>query len=116
MNWQHQQLYAGDVSGGVGPRETRRSWTTKDKPYVCSQPGCDKSYFYLHALRRHEKQKQHGCADGDTHSKENDHEDTDIYRQELSSPRRISGLLDRSGESAQGDVASTVAQQPQSLT
>ena len=111
MNWQHQQLYAGDVSGGVGQKETRRSWTTKDKPYVCSQPGCHKSYFYLHALRRHEKQKQHGCSVVDTHSGENEHEEY-IYRQELSSPRGVSGLLDRSGDSAQGEVASTVAQQP----
>ena len=35
----------------------RRSPATKNKPYVCDYPNCDRSYFYLHALRRHEKQK-----------------------------------------------------------
>ena len=35
----------------------RRSPATKNKPYVCDYPDCDRSYFYLHALRRHEKQK-----------------------------------------------------------
>ena len=35
----------------------RRSSTTKNKPYVCDYPNCDRSYFYLRALRRHKKQK-----------------------------------------------------------
>ena len=38
----------------------RRSPATKNKPYVCDYPDCDRSYFYLHALRRHEKQKHNG--------------------------------------------------------
>ena len=40
----------------------RRSSSTKNKPYVCDYPDCDRSYFYLKALRRHEKQKH---SDGD---------------------------------------------------
>ena len=35
----------------------RRSSSTKNKPYVCDYPDCGRSYFYLKALRRHEKQK-----------------------------------------------------------
>ena len=35
----------------------RRSSTTKNKPYVYDYPNCDRSYFYLHDVRRHEKQK-----------------------------------------------------------
>ena len=35
----------------------RRSASTKNKPYVCDYPNCDRSYFYLHDLRRHKKQK-----------------------------------------------------------
>ena len=38
----------------------RRSPATKNKPYVCDYPDCDRSCFYLHALRRHEKQKHNG--------------------------------------------------------
>ena len=38
----------------------RRSASTKNKPYVCDYPNCDRSYFYPHALRRHEKQKHNG--------------------------------------------------------
>ena len=35
----------------------RRSSTTKNKPFVCDYPICYRLYFYLRALRRHEKQK-----------------------------------------------------------
>lgn len=35
----------------------RRSWTSKDKPYMCQISTCHKSYYYLHDLRRHHKQK-----------------------------------------------------------
>ena len=38
----------------------RRSPATKNKSYVCDYPDCDRSYFYLHTLRRHEKQKHNG--------------------------------------------------------
>ena len=34
----------------------RRSSSTKNKPYACDYPDCGRSYFYLKALRRHEKQ------------------------------------------------------------
>ena len=48
--WMQQEQF---VLGGF----LRRSWTTKNKPYVCDYPNCDRSYFYLQALRRHGKQK-----------------------------------------------------------
>ena len=49
----HQLQFEGDL--------LRRSSSTKNKPYVCDYPNCDRSYFYLHDLRRHEKQKHsHG--------------------------------------------------------
>ena len=38
-------------------RESRRSWTSRDKPYACHVAGCSRSYFFVHDLRRHEKQK-----------------------------------------------------------
>lgn len=38
-------------------KEGRRSWTSKNKPYGCKVEGCNKSYFFVHDLRRHERQK-----------------------------------------------------------
>ncbi|KAI0239080.1 hypothetical protein LSAT2_010145 [Lamellibrachia satsuma] len=108
--WQLQQSYAGDMGG---MRETRRSWTTKDKPYVCSHPGCDKSYFYLHALRRHEKQKQHGTAGGDADDQDNGQEEAQDHQDQEMSPRDVSDLL---GERVQGHVTSTALQGEISLT
>ncbi|KAI0227817.1 hypothetical protein LSAT2_021699, partial [Lamellibrachia satsuma] len=60
---QHQQQLYADESGShaiMVSQGIRRSWMSKDKPYVCRYPGCSKSYFYVHDLRRHEKLKQHG--------------------------------------------------------
>ncbi|ELU08277.1 hypothetical protein CAPTEDRAFT_220096 [Capitella teleta] len=53
----------------------RRSWTSKDKPFKCQMKPCRKSYYYLHDLRRHHKQKHWmlpwtlQCADADDPSK-----------------------------------------------
>ena len=47
--WMQQEPCEGDF--------LRRSSSTKNKPYVCDYPDCDRSYFYLRALRRHVKQK-----------------------------------------------------------
>ena len=98
---QQQRLYAAAMTA-ASLRETRRSWTAKDKPHVCQYPGCDKSYFYLHDLRRHYKQKQHGVAGSDT-----DYRETDIEGEECqqldSSPPDVSELLDQS-HSEQGHV------------
>ena len=47
--WMQQLQFEGDL--------LRRSSSTKNKPYVCDYPNCDRSYFYLHDLRRHEKEK-----------------------------------------------------------
>ena len=52
--WMQQLQFEGDL--------LRRSSTTKNKPYACDYPNCDRSYFYLRALRRHKKQKHN---DGD---------------------------------------------------
>lgn len=113
--WQQsQRSYAVGVSAGIASlRETRRSWTAKDKPHVCRHPGCDKSYFYLHDLRRHEKQKQHGVAGSDTDNKEIDDGETDGLRQDMS-PQEVSELVARSGHS--GHNANTAVQQELSLT
>jgi len=41
-------------------KESRRSWTSKHKPYACRHPGCRRSYFFVHDLRRHLRQKHAG--------------------------------------------------------
>ena len=41
-------------------KESRRSWTSKHKPYTCRHPGCQKSYFFVHDVRRHLRQKHNG--------------------------------------------------------
>lgn len=43
-------------------KESRRSWTSKHKPFACRHPGCRRSYFFVHDLRRHLRQK-HGGMD-----------------------------------------------------
>ena len=98
---QQQRSYAGAMSA-ASLRETRRSWTAKDKPHVCQFPGCDKSYFYLHDLRRHYKQKQHGVPGSDTDNRETDIEGEDC-RQLEGSPPDVSELLDQS-QSERGTV------------
>ena len=40
-------------------KKCRRSWLRRDKPHICKYTGCRKSYFYLHDLRRHERQVGH---------------------------------------------------------
>ena len=91
---QHQRSYAAAMSAAL-LRETRRSCMAKDKPHVCQYPGCDKSYFYLHDLRRHEKQKQHGVGGSDMDYMETDNEGEDS-RQLEGSPPDVSELLDQS--------------------
>lgn len=48
---------SADQSPGRKTKEGRRSWTSKNKPYMCKEIGCNKSYFFVHDLRRHERQK-----------------------------------------------------------
>lgn len=45
--------------------KNRRSWLTKGKPYVCSYPGCRRSYFYQHDVKRHFKQ-QHSSGEDES--------------------------------------------------
>ncbi len=40
----------------------RRSWQSSNKPYVCPYPGCTRSYFYQHDVKRHIKQQHSGAA------------------------------------------------------
>ena len=82
----------------------RRSRTTKNKPYVCDYPDCDRSYFYLHALRRHEKQK---------------HNDGDVTVVSLRRENDIEGIAARENENEQtepsgGTDSDTPTQQEQS--
>jgi len=112
-----QRSYAVGMSVGLsGLRETRRSWTAKDKPHICRHPGCDKSYFYLHDLRRHEKQKQHGVAGGDGENRENSGGETDGQRLDGQgpdmSPQDVSELMTQSGHDGS---ANTAVQQEVSL-
>ena len=50
----------GDLQASRGSKESRRSWTSKHKPHTCGHPGCRKSYFFVHDLRRHLRQKHDG--------------------------------------------------------
>ena len=115
--WQQQQQqrsYAAGMCGSAGIallRETRRSWTAKDKPHVCRHPGCDKSYFYLHDLRRHEKQKQHSVAGGDTDNKDDDHDEADGRCQQEMSPEGVSELMAQSTHTVQEHVTNAHVQQ-----
>lgn len=43
-----------------GSKESRRSWTSKHKPHACQHPGCCRSYFFIHDLKRHLRQKHNG--------------------------------------------------------
>ena len=52
------RIFGASVYGGFHSSQ-RRSTNAKDKPYVCSQPGCKSAFFYQHHLLRHETQK-HG--------------------------------------------------------
>ena len=87
---QQEQLVLGDF--------LRRSRTTKNKPYVCDYPDCDRSYFYLHALRRHEKQKHNG---GDVTvvsvHRENDIEGIGARQQETGQTEPLGQSAQRSG-------------------
>src|SRR5271157_5074172 len=56
----------GDIQGGRGSKESRRSWTSKHKPHMCQHPGCRKSYFFVHDLRRHLRQKHDGMDYNET--------------------------------------------------
>lgn len=49
-----------------GSKESRRSWTSKHKPHTCQHPGCRKSYFFIHDLRRHLRQKHSGLDYNET--------------------------------------------------
>jgi len=49
-----------DLQASRGSKESRRSWTSKHKPHTCQHPGCRKSYFFVHDLRRHLRQKHDG--------------------------------------------------------
>lgn len=49
-----------------GSKESRRSWTSKHKPHACQHPGCRKSYFFVHDLRRHLRQKHDGMDYNET--------------------------------------------------
>ena len=78
----------------------RRSPATKNKPYVCDYPDCDRSYFYLHALRRHEKQKHN---DGGV-SIVSVHREDDIQRigARIGPQHQETGQMEPSGQSTQG--------------
>ena len=106
---QQQRSYAAAMSAAL-LRETRRSCMAKDKPHVCQYPGCDKSYFYLHDLRRHYKQKQHGVPGSDTDNRET--EEAEECRQLEGSPPDVSELLDQSrrehGHVIKQDIPPTV--------
>jgi len=55
-----------DQQASRGSKESRRSWTSKHKPHTCQHPGCRKSYFFVHDLRRHLRQKHDGMDYNDS--------------------------------------------------
>ena len=107
---QQQRSYAGAMSAAL-LREMRRSCMAKDKPHVCQYPGCDKSYFYLHDLRRHEKLKHHGFPGSDTDNRETDVEGED-GRQSEAYPPDVSELLDQSRSQYRSEHGHVIKQDP----
>ena len=60
----HGHQPTATASSSNNNTKNRRSWLTKGKPYVCSYPGCRRSYFYQHDVKRHYKQ-QHSTGPED---------------------------------------------------
>ena len=48
-----------------GRKESRRSWTSNNKPNSCPYAGCTKTYFFTHDLKRHLRQKHGEVVVGD---------------------------------------------------
>lgn len=71
LTYNQENNNCSDLSGiggtsGRGSKESRRSWTSKHKPHACQHPGCRKSYFFVHDLRRHLRQKHDGMDYNET--------------------------------------------------
>lgn len=51
-----------------GRKESRRSWTSNNKPNSCPYAGCTKTYFFTHDLKRHLRQKHGEVLSGEASS------------------------------------------------